>query len=210
MTIPNGRGRAETGHDLRPVRGSFSVEGPGLAWLGRTKPLIEHVRVQALEVGNAAASSPERRRQPDGAWPLGLHGRRRPGGEGVLSFPPARAKMVSAWPAPGSPPNTPDTASTERGQGLETDSHRLTQPVVSLHRSPRRHRILIRHRIEQGYLAAMAGVARDSVSCTFREWHRQKVVQESSRTCSVVHKAKLEDAAGILARAERQTPRDTY
>ena len=118
--------------------------------------------------------------------------------------------MVSAWPAPGSPPNTPDTASTERGQGLETDSHRLTQPVVSLHRSPRRHRILIRHRIEHGYLAAMAGVARDSVSCTFREWHRQKVVQESSRTCSVVHKAKLEDAAGILARAERQTPRDTY
>jgi CRP/FNR family transcriptional regulator, cyclic AMP receptor protein len=71
-------------------------------------------------------------------------------------------------------------------------------------------RIPIRHRAAQGYLAAMAGVARNSVSCTFREWHRQKVVQGSSRTGYVVHKAKLEGAAGILARAERETPRDTY
>jgi len=62
----------------------------------------------------------------------------------------------------------------------------------------------IRHRAAQGYLAAMAGVARDSVSCTFREWHRQKVVQGSSRTGYVVHKAKLEGAAGILARAEAE------
>lgn len=56
-------------------------------------------------------------------------------------------------------------------------------------------RILIRHRITQSDLAAMAGVARESVSRTFREWHRQKIVEELSRTGYVVNKAKLEGAA---------------
>jgi CRP/FNR family transcriptional regulator len=56
-------------------------------------------------------------------------------------------------------------------------------------------RILIRHRITQSDLAAMAGVARESVSRTLREWHRQKVLEGSSRAGYVVHKAKLEDAA---------------
>jgi CRP/FNR family transcriptional regulator len=56
-------------------------------------------------------------------------------------------------------------------------------------------RILIRHSITQGDLAAMAGVARESVSRTFREWQRQKVVEGSSRTGYVVHKAKLERIA---------------
>jgi CRP/FNR family cyclic AMP-dependent transcriptional regulator len=56
-------------------------------------------------------------------------------------------------------------------------------------------RILIRHRITQSDLAAMAGVARESVSRTFREWHRQKIVEGSSRTGYVVHKSELEGAA---------------
>ena len=41
----------------------------------------------------------------------------------------------------------------------------------------------------------MAGVARESVSRTFREWHRQKIVEGSSRTGYVVHKGKLESIA---------------
>ena len=40
--------------------------------------------------------------------------------------------------------------------------------------------ILIRHRVTQADLAAMAGVARESVSRTFRELHRQKIVEGSS------------------------------
>ena len=55
--------------------------------------------------------------------------------------------------------------------------------------------ILIRHRITQADLAAMAGVARESVSRTWREWHRQKIVEGSSRTGYVVRKISLERAA---------------
>lgn len=56
-------------------------------------------------------------------------------------------------------------------------------------------RILIRHRITQSDLAAMAGVARESVSRTLREWHRQKVLEGSSRAGYVVRKVRLEGAA---------------
>jgi len=56
-------------------------------------------------------------------------------------------------------------------------------------------RILVRQKITQSDLAAMAGVARESVSRTFREWHRQKIVEGSLRTGYVVHKAKLEGEA---------------
>ena len=56
-------------------------------------------------------------------------------------------------------------------------------------------RIQIRHRITQNDLAAMAGVARESVSRTLQDWQRQKVVQGSARTGYVVHKARLEGLA---------------
>jgi CRP/FNR family transcriptional regulator len=56
-------------------------------------------------------------------------------------------------------------------------------------------RILIRHGITQSDLAAMAGVARESVSRTLREWQRQKIVEGSSRTGYIVHKTRLEGAA---------------
>ena len=56
-------------------------------------------------------------------------------------------------------------------------------------------RILIRHNIPQSDLAAMAGVARESVSRTLREWERQKIVEGSSRTGYLVHRTRLESAA---------------
>lgn len=52
-------------------------------------------------------------------------------------------------------------------------------------------RIVIRHRVTHSDLAAMAGVARESVSRTLSVWHKQKVVQGSSRVGYVVHKARL-------------------
>jgi CRP/FNR family transcriptional regulator len=59
-------------------------------------------------------------------------------------------------------------------------------------------RIAIRHRITQSDLAAMAGVARESVSRTLRGWHRHKIVEGSSRAGYIVHKDRLErDAAAV-------------
>ena len=71
----------------------------------------------------------------------------------------------------------------------------LLQFALQLGKEAEPGRILIQHRITQSDLAAMAGVARESVSRTFREWHRQKIVQGSSRNAYVVDKAKLEAAA---------------
>jgi CRP/FNR family transcriptional regulator, cyclic AMP receptor protein len=56
-------------------------------------------------------------------------------------------------------------------------------------------RIAIRRRITQSDLAAMAGVARESVSRTLREWHRQKIIEGSTHNGYVVHKTRLEAAA---------------
>jgi CRP/FNR family transcriptional regulator len=56
-------------------------------------------------------------------------------------------------------------------------------------------RVLIRHRITQSDLAAMAGVARESVSRTLSDWQRQKILEGSSRAGLVVHKSMLEGAA---------------
>jgi CRP/FNR family transcriptional regulator len=52
-------------------------------------------------------------------------------------------------------------------------------------------RVLIRHSITQSDLAAMAGVARESVSRTLREWQRQNILQGSSRTGYVVNMPSL-------------------
>ena len=53
-------------------------------------------------------------------------------------------------------------------------------------------RVLIRHRVTHNDLAAMAGVARESVSRTLSAWQRQKIVQRPSRRGYVVHKNRLE------------------
>jgi CRP/FNR family transcriptional regulator len=56
-------------------------------------------------------------------------------------------------------------------------------------------RVLIRHSITQSDLAAMAGVARESVSRTLREWQRRKILEGSSRAGYVVNMPGLEGAA---------------
>ena len=71
----------------------------------------------------------------------------------------------------------------------------LLQFAHHLGEEARPGRVLIRHRITQSDLAAMAGVARESVSRTLREWQRQKILEGSSRAGLVVHKGRLEDAA---------------
>ena len=55
--------------------------------------------------------------------------------------------------------------------------------------------ILIAHKISQNDLAAMAGVARESVSRTLGEWRRNKVISQSSRSNYVIHQEKLEREA---------------
>lgn len=52
-------------------------------------------------------------------------------------------------------------------------------------------RILIRHRVTHSDLAAMAGVARESVSRVLGVWRGQKIVRGSSRVGYVVHKTRL-------------------
>src|SRR5262249_23376615 len=56
-------------------------------------------------------------------------------------------------------------------------------------------RVLIRHRITQNDLAAMAGGARGSVSRTLSDWHPPNVLEGSSRAGLVVHKSMLAGAA---------------
>lgn len=55
--------------------------------------------------------------------------------------------------------------------------------------------ILIRHKVTQYDLAAMAGVARESVSRTLVDWKRRHVLERSSPGGYVVHKARLEEEA---------------
>jgi CRP/FNR family transcriptional regulator len=56
-------------------------------------------------------------------------------------------------------------------------------------------RVRIRHKVTQSDLAAMAGVARESVSRTLGGWTRQKIVEGSSRGGYVVHEARLKREA---------------
>ena len=56
-------------------------------------------------------------------------------------------------------------------------------------------RVQIRYRVTHSDLAAMAGVARESVSRTLSEWRRGKLLESSSGIGFVVHQAKLEEMA---------------
>jgi CRP/FNR family transcriptional regulator len=56
-------------------------------------------------------------------------------------------------------------------------------------------RIRIRHRITHSDLAAMAGVARESVSRTLGDWTRQKILEGTWRTGYVVREAGLRSEA---------------
>ena len=60
-------------------------------------------------------------------------------------------------------------------------------------------RIRVQHRITQSDLAAMAGVARESVSRTVSGWNKQKILEGSSRAGYVVHEARLKrEAAAVV------------
>jgi len=56
-------------------------------------------------------------------------------------------------------------------------------------------RVRIRHKVTQSDLAAMAGVARESVSRTLGGWTRQKIIEGSSRGGYVVHETRLKREA---------------
>jgi CRP/FNR family cyclic AMP-dependent transcriptional regulator len=56
-------------------------------------------------------------------------------------------------------------------------------------------RIRIRRKITQSDLAAMAGVARESVSRTLSGWSRQKILEGSARAGYVVHETRLKGEA---------------
>jgi CRP/FNR family transcriptional regulator len=56
-------------------------------------------------------------------------------------------------------------------------------------------RVRIQHRVTQNDLAAMAGVARESVSRTLGAWQREKILDGSLRTGYVVNKQRLEREA---------------
>ena len=56
-------------------------------------------------------------------------------------------------------------------------------------------RVLIQHRVTQSDLAAMAGVARESVSRTLGVWQKQKLLGGSLRDGYVVDKRRLEREA---------------
>jgi CRP/FNR family cyclic AMP-dependent transcriptional regulator len=60
-------------------------------------------------------------------------------------------------------------------------------------------RIRVRHKITHSDLAAMAGVARESVSRTLGGWSRQKILEGSSRAGYVVHEARLKREAAAVA-----------
>jgi CRP/FNR family cyclic AMP-dependent transcriptional regulator len=59
-------------------------------------------------------------------------------------------------------------------------------------------RVRIRHNITQSDLAAMAGVARESVSRTLTGWTRQKILEGTSRAGYVVHEARLKQEAAAV------------
>ena len=59
-------------------------------------------------------------------------------------------------------------------------------------------RVLIRHKVSQVDLAAMAGVARESVSRTLGVWHKAKILEESPRMSYLVDIGRLEREATVV------------
>jgi CRP/FNR family transcriptional regulator len=59
--------------------------------------------------------------------------------------------------------------------------------------------VIIRHRIRQDDLAALAHVARENASRILSEWRRRKVIEQSSAAIYVIHKKQLEREAEKLS-----------
>src|SRR5580692_1011587 len=57
--------------------------------------------------------------------------------------------------------------------------------------------LLVRHKIRQDDLAALANVARENVSRLLSEWTKRKIVEHPSPSVYVIHKARLERDARI-------------
>src|SRR5262249_48017355 len=58
-------------------------------------------------------------------------------------------------------------------------------------------KVLIRHKVTQGDLAAMAGVARESVNRIMGDWRRRNIVEQHAQSGHVVHRAMLEREAAL-------------
>ena len=58
-------------------------------------------------------------------------------------------------------------------------------------------KVLIRHKVTQGDLAAMAGVARESVNRIVGVRRRQNIAYQSAHLGYLVHKATLEQEAAL-------------
>src|SRR5215813_8996598 len=60
----------------------------------------------------------------------------------------------------------------------------LGEPIAML------DQVIIRHKIRQEDLAALAGVARENVSRTLSEWRKRKLIVQHSPSVLVIHKAR--------------------
>jgi CRP/FNR family cyclic AMP-dependent transcriptional regulator len=59
--------------------------------------------------------------------------------------------------------------------------------------------VIIRHRIRQDDLAALANVARENASRILSAWRKRKVIEQSSAAIYVIHKTRLEREAAKLS-----------
>jgi CRP/FNR family transcriptional regulator, cyclic AMP receptor protein len=59
-------------------------------------------------------------------------------------------------------------------------------------------RVRIQHKVSQSDLAAMAGVARESVSRTLSMWHKAKILEETPRMSYLVDIGRLEREAAVV------------
>jgi CRP/FNR family cyclic AMP-dependent transcriptional regulator len=57
--------------------------------------------------------------------------------------------------------------------------------------------LVIRHKLRQDDLAALADVARENVSRILSEWRRRKIIDHSPRSGYIIHKARLDREAEI-------------
>jgi CRP/FNR family transcriptional regulator len=57
--------------------------------------------------------------------------------------------------------------------------------------------LLVRHKIRQDDLAALANVARENASRILSEWKKRKIIDHRSPSVFVIHKARLEREARI-------------
>src|SRR5215471_9102904 len=70
-------------------------------------------------------------------------------------------------------------------------ANHLGEPIATL------DQVIVRNKIRQEDLAALAGVARENVSRTLSEWRKRKLIVRRSPSVYVIHKSKVEREAGV-------------